>query len=84
MNKDILVRLKDYDNDNLIRCFHSVRYKEIVELFHFMKEKEIRLQVPESEEDNFYSGKEGIVKEIEVRFGSDENLLAVEIWMEVW
>ena len=82
MNK-VLFRLRDTDRENdFIDAFYTERPEHFLQMFNYMKEANIPLHQPSFKDIG--NDVIGWVEDIDVYFGSSEQIPCVDIWIEVW
>ena len=84
MNEKWLIRLKDFDNSNMIAAYYTENPSENLKTFYFCKEHGIGIKIPHKlDKIDKYSEKEGgDIYDIEVGFGDKETYSYIDIWLE--
>lgn len=83
-NEKWLIRLNDYENDNMIAAYYTENPSETLKTFYFCKEHNLTINLPKDyNENNKYIDKEaGSIYDIEVGFGNEETYSYIDIWLE--
>lgn len=85
MNEKWLIRLYDYENDNMIAAYFTENPSENLKTFYFCKEHDLKIKLPQHDDDknNKYINKEaGSIYDIEVGFGNDVSYSYIDVLLE--
>lgn len=88
MPKEFLIRMITFkDNEEkLIKAFHSNQITEYLKLYTFAKENDITIEIPEDDNDTFYSeynGHMAFIESININFGGNESIPTLNIYVGV-
>ena len=82
---EILIRLLDMENDNMIRAFFTTETKAILDMYTFAMNNDIEVSVPynDNSEKDRYNNTNAYIKEIEMGFGNEIHYPYINFWAEV-
>lgn len=85
MNDKLLVRLMDYNNENvMISSFWTTNWSEVLKMFSFLKENELPYDIyVENIDSNKYDDNVFFVKDISLHFAGKETVNSLDIYVEV-
>ena len=86
---EILIRLYDIKNGNMIRAFFTTETKAILDMYTFAMNNDIEVSVPyddndDNNEENKYNNANAYIKEIEMGFGNETQYPYINFWAEVF
>ena len=89
VNNKFLVRLKTYNGkyDEMLAAYYTKNISETIKLFHFMKENDIGVTVPNrfgEKGATEYDGEEYGIEEILFSFGTDEIMPCLDVWITTY
>lgn len=74
---EILIRLKDVKNEHsMLSAFYTNNPSEYLKMYHFCQKSDIAISLADE--------KIGVIEDIEVHFGGDENTPCIDVWIKVW
>lgn len=84
MTNETLIRLKNYNNDNIISTFYTEKPSEFLKLYFFCKANNIPLSAKRtfSNDDEISEEINGEICEIKVFFGGGEYIPYIDIWID--
>lgn len=83
---EILIRLYDMENGDMVRAFYTTETKAILDMYTFAMNNDIEVSVPydDNNEENKYNNTNAYIKEIEMGFGNETQYPYINFWAEVF
>ena len=78
IDNEILIRLKDCENENgrMIAAFYTEKPAEFLKMYLIMKKEEIPI---------VYNDEiQGVIEDIEIGFGDKETFSYIDLWIDKW
>ena len=79
MSNEVLIRLKDVKDKDLISTFYTEKPSEYLKMYLLCKKEEMIICARNKEEKELM----GTIEDIEVHFGDGDNLSCIDVWIEL-
>jgi len=86
VNNQVLIRLMDWENDNMIRAFYTEKPENFLAMYDYCDKHDMPIYIPQNlnKEDDPYNNVEcGFIEEIHIGFGGNESIPNIDIWVKV-